>query len=88
MFDPGTSSASKPSVNTHSTTCAGQQRIAGYHSQWPSEAFYLGGVVVLVALLVVAQTTAVPRTPLLGRIGVVVGNTDIVDGVFELVAFR
>ena len=40
--------------------------------------------VVLLALLVVSQTTTVPRNPLLGAIGLVCGSLAVVFGFAEL----
>lgn len=45
----------------------------------------LAVLVILVSMLVVAQTTSVPRNPLLGNIGLLVGVTSIVFALFQLV---
>jgi hypothetical protein len=45
----------------------------------------LAVLVILLALLVVAQTTVVPRNQLLGTIGLLFGVSAIVYALFELV---
>lgn len=46
----------------------------------------LAALVVLLALLVVAQTTVVPRNQLLGTIGLLAGAGAIAYALFELVS--
>lgn len=45
----------------------------------------LAVLVILLALLVISQTTVVPRNQLLGTIGLLIGVSAIVYALFELV---
>lgn len=48
----------------------------------------LAVLVILISLLVVAQTTVVPRNQLLGTIGLLFGGSAIIYALFELVKAR